>query len=589
MTSTTASRVALLLTLGLLCAAFLANSASLWAQSCPAILSFGAAAQCTLSAAAEVDQFTFTAQAGDRLIIRASRTSGTLQPRLRLRTSQGGLVGEAASYSAIAELDGVTLTADDTYTLFLDDRQGFGTGAYAVSMQRLNGLAQPSPMPFGETRSATLLVGGELDAYSLSGRQGDRLFLRMSSGSSAFKPQLRLYQPDGTLVCSGYSYGNTATNTQACQLPVTGAYLLLANEWSEGRAGSYYLFAQRLNEPAAPTAIAPGVAVTGSLAMPGEADSFTVQGTVGDSMTIRMARGSGTVQPMVQLYAPDGTLVCGAQSFGQVTENNACLLPQTGSYTVLAYDLQEGRTGSYGLFVQRLNAPEQTSPLTAGMATPGQITVPGELSTFSFSGVQGAVILTRAAGGQSLSPVMTIYGPGGVVVCSGYSFSRVAEAGPCILPVDGAYTLLLGDFNEARTGTYTLHLQSVTDPASARALPVGRVTVGVLATPGQLDTHTFPGYAGAKLRFRSVGTSQGINPSIRLYAPDGLPVCSATTFGTSVETDDCLLPVDGRYTLIINDFFEANIGGYTVSATCLVATCGPGPVYKSVSLPLLRR
>lgn len=589
MTSTSASRVTFLLALGLLLAGLLTSAPSLQAQTCPVTLSLTAAAQCTLSAAAEVDQFTFTAKAGDRLIIRASRTSGNLQPRLRLRTSQGTLVREVASYSVIAELDSVTLTADDTYTLFLDDRQGSGTGAYAVSMQRLNGPAHPTPMPFGETQSATLLVGGEMDAYTFSGQKDDRLLLRMSSGTSAFKPQLRLYQPDGTLVCSANSYGNTATNAQVCQLPTAGTYLLLANEWSEGRTGSYYIHAQRLNEPGSALPIAFGVATTGSLTMPGEADAFTLDGVTGDTLTIRMARGSGTVQPVIQLYTPDGTQVCSSHSYGLVTEKNDCLLPQTGRYTVVTYDLQEGRTGSYGVFVQRLNAPAQSSPLSTGAPTSGQITVPGELSTFSFGGVKGGVVLARVAAAQGFSPVMTLYDPGGVTVCGGHSYSSVAEAGPCILPVDGTYTLLLGDFDEARTGSYILHLQNLIDPVNTRALAFGRVTTGTLATAGQLDTYTFNGDAGAKLRIRGVGTSQGINPSVRLYAPDGLNVCSAWTFGTSVETGDCLLPADGRYTLIVNDYNEANTGNYTVSLSCLVSTCGPEPSFKPLYLPLVRR
>jgi len=576
------------LLIGLMLALVPAYQRSAHAQGCSATLSFGGSVLCTLAAAAEVDQFSFTAEAGDVVIIRTSRTGGNLQPRIRLRNSEGVLVREAFSYSIIAEMEGVALANDDTYTLSVEDRQGTGTGAYAVSLQRLNGPAGVAALNYGAAQPSTLLLGSEMDAYSLSGQAGDKLLLRMSSGASRFSPQLRLYQPDGTLTCSASSYGNTAGNSQVCQLPVSGTYLLLANEWREGEVGSYYVFVQRLNNPAGASPISYGTATIGSLAMPAEADSFTVDGTTGGVVTIRMARASENIQPVVQLYTPDGTLVCSSYSYGQVTEKNDCLLPQTGRYTVLAYDLQEGRTGSYGVFVQRLNAPEQTANLSIGSPNSGQISIPGELQSYTFTGTEGEVVLARVAAAQGFSPVMNVYGPEGIGVCGGYSYGTVAEAGPCILPADGRYSLLIGDFDDARTGTYTLHLQSLTEPVNDVPLAFGQTTTSTLSTAGQLDTFTFIGNAEAKLRVRVVGGSQSIDPSVRLYSPDGVSVCSAATYSTTIETGDCLLPADGRYTLIVNDYDGADTGSYTVLLTCLVESCGPAPDVKRIYLPLLQ-
>lgn len=559
------------------------------AQGCSATLTFGGAVQCTLVAAAEIDQFSFTAEAGDILIIRTSRTSGNIQPRMRLRDSQGTLIREVFSYSITAEMAGVELAAGDTYTLSVDDRQSTGTGAYAVSLQRLNGPVGSAELPFGTTQPATLLVGSEMDAYSLSGQAGDKLLLRMSSGDSRFNPQLRLYQPGGALVCSATSYGNTAGNTEVCQLPVNGTYLLLANEWREGEVGSYYIYVQRLNEPSGASPIAYGAARSGSLAMPAEADTFTVDGTSGDVLTIRMARASQSIQPVIQLYTPDGTLVCSTHTYGSVTEKNDCLLPQTGRYTVLVYDLQDGRTGSYGVFVQRLNVPEQITELLTGSPNPGEIIVPGELRSYTFTGSAGSVVLARIAATQGVSPVMTVYSPEGLRVCGGYSYGMVAEVDPCILPADGRYTLLTGDFDDARTGTYTLHFQSLTEPVNDVTLAFGRSMAGSFTAAGQLGTFTFAGDAGARLRVRVVGSSSNINPSVRLFSPEGVAVCSAFTYGTSVETGNCLLPADGRYTLIVTDYSDANTGSYTVLLSCLIESCGPAAPAEGIYLPLLQR
>jgi hypothetical protein len=564
----------------------LSPTASIDAQACSTNLTPGATVQCTLSTVDEVDQFTFTAQAGDVLIIRASRTSGLLHLRLRLRDSQGTLIREVAGTGVIAEMVGVTLTADDTYTLFVDERNGSATGAYAVSMQQLDAPAQPVTLPFGAAQSATMAVAGQMAAYTISGEANDRLFIRMSSGTSNFNPQLRLYDPDGTLICAATSYGNTATNAADCSLPTTGTYMLLVNEWNEGKTGSFYVFVQRLNYPVAATPLSYGAAAIGSLVTPGTVGTYTVAGDAGDILTIRMGRGSGNVQPSVQLFAPDGTHVCGSFSYGSITEENECVLPQSGTFTVLASDLQEGRTGTYGVFAQRLNAPGQGSNLPLGTPTTGQVTIPGELRTYRFSAESGEVLLARVAGSVGLSPVMTIYGPDGVDVCNGFSYSQVAEVSSCTLPANGTYTMLLGDFDAARSGSYTLHLQSLTNPANAQVLPFGLPTSRSLDTAGALDTYTFSGDAGAKLRIRAIG-SQGVNPSLRLYAPSGLSVCSDTTYGSIAETGECLLPSTGSYTLIVNDFNGADTGTYSLNLTCLVDTCGPGPSYDPFFLPIV--
>ena len=69
---------------------------------------------------AEMDTYTFTASAGDKVLVRMSKSSGDLWPEIRVYSPDGTKLCEAYS-SATAEIASCTLTSTGTYTILAYD------------------------------------------------------------------------------------------------------------------------------------------------------------------------------------------------------------------------------------------------------------------------------------------------------------------------------------------------------------------------------------------------------------------------------------------------------------------------------------
>ncbi len=77
-----------------------------------------------------------------------------------------------------------------------------------------------------------------MDAYTFAGSAGDIALVRMS-GTGA--PDVRLYGPDGTLLCWDTAFGSVA-EISGCALPSDGTYAILAGSWVTPGGGAYNLW-----------------------------------------------------------------------------------------------------------------------------------------------------------------------------------------------------------------------------------------------------------------------------------------------------------------------------------------------------------
>lgn len=59
---------------------------------------------------------------------------------------------------------------------------------------------------------------------------------------------------------------------------------------------------------------------------------------------------------------------------------------------------------------------------------------------------------------------------------------------------------------------------------------------------------------------RMGSATSGFTPHIRVYGPDGVKLCEAYIYNPAISTNACLLPSDGTYTLLANDYNGADTG-----------------------------
>ncbi len=354
-----------------------------------------------------------------------------------------------------------TLNVTGTYTILAGDNSGQYTGSFNLFLERLNNPGLPTPITFGQTLSGSINTQPELKAFTFSAVAGDRVRMRMLDASgSIFSPIFWLYRSDGTEVC--YGYGDPVANAN-CALNVTGTYTILAGDNSGQYTGSFSLFLERLNNPGLPTPITFGQTLSGSINTQPELKAFTFSAVAGDQVRMRMLDTSGSIfSPIFWLYRPDGTEVC--YGYGDPVANANCTLNFTGTYTILAGDNSGQYTGSFSLFLERLNNPGLPTPITFGQTLSGSINTQPELKAFTFSAVAGnqVRISMSDASGSIFSPIFWLYRPDGTEACYGYG-DPVANAN-CTLNVTGTYTILAGDNSGQYTGSFSLFLERLNNP-----------------------------------------------------------------------------------------------------------------------------
>lgn len=147
-----------------------------------------------------------------------------------------------------------------------------------------------------------------------------------------------------------------------------------------------------------------------------------------------------------------------------VTEQaNAILdltLPATGTYLILASDVEGDSIGNYGISLQRLNNPGGATPIGFGETVAGTIGSIVELDAYVFSGSLGdqvQITMTRTSG--SLDPQIQTYRPDGTNIsdCSDSTTGAVLVVS-CTLDVSGDHAILVSDLNGDETGNYDLTL-----------------------------------------------------------------------------------------------------------------------------------
>jgi hypothetical protein len=368
------------------------------------------------------------------------------------------------------------------------------------------------------------------------------------------------------LLCTGRA--DTIFVETTCTLDVSGDHTILYGDWGGNNAGPYQFTLQRLNDPANALPASLGETISATIGLETELDVYAFSGTVGDPIFIKMSQPAGTLNaldPQFRVLRPDGTLLCEAANSRGIQVEETCTVDTSGVHHILAGDYQADRTGIYALYVQRLNAPANTTPLAFGAIVSGAIEPEAKTDTYLFDGMSGDrvnVRMVRTATTTSTFtywPKFSVYRQDGTLLCSAYS-GLLAEA-LCALDGDATYTLLAGNFQGA--GTYNLLLQRTNNPANATAIAYSETLTSTLSAAVEADAYVFTGTTGEQVLFRMTRLSGVLSPYFGVYRPDGTLLCSAQS-GTSVAEETCTLEATGEHTILVGDVGGTDTGTYTL-------------------------
>ncbi|MFK7888674.1 MAG: hypothetical protein AB8G16_17595 [Gammaproteobacteria bacterium] len=543
----------------------------------------------------DIDAYTFTAQAGDSVQIRVADTdNGNLFPVARLYNPDGSLVSTSSNeFVTFTLCDGstaCTLEQSGTYTLVVDDGRIAFTGNYDVYYTNVDGAQTDGELPNGGVVSGVIDFG-DIDAYTFEAQAGDSIQIRVADTDNGnLFPVTRVYNPDGTLLISNSNEFVSlilCDGSTACTLGQSGTYTLVVDDGRIAFTGNYDVYYTNIDGAQTDGALANGGVVSGEIEQ-GDIDAYTFEALAGDSIQIRIAdTDNGNLFPVGRLYNPDGTLLINNSnefvSLILCDGSNACVLEQSGTYTLVVDDGRIAFTGNYDVYYTNIDGAQTDGELANGGVVSGMIDF-GDIDAYTFDAQAGDSIQIRVSDldNGNLFPVARLYNPDGTLL---FAISnefvgalQCNDGTACALEQDGTYTLIVDDGRIAFTGNYEAYFVKVPGVTVNATLNSNDFFYSTLDR-GDLDSYSIDAQVGDAFEIRITDTGIGslVFPEADLYAPDGTLV--ATTSGEAVTTlscgvgASCTVDQTGSYTLVVSDARLAFAGSYVIERDVAQSAC----------------
>jgi hypothetical protein len=482
-------------------------------------LPFGQTQTGTISASAQSNTYTFSANAND--VVDFTMTASGLSPKIRLYGPSGALLSSANPYAcegSTVEMNTVTLPATGDYTVLVGDCSDTLTGSYLIYAQRTNNPAGATNLPFGQVQTGLIGSAAQSNTFTFADSANDVVDFTMVTTSGSVSPKIRLYQPNGSLVSSANPYAceGPAVEMNTVTLPATGVYTVLAGDCSDTATGNYALYAQSVTNPFGPTLVLWGQVQSGTIGSVAQSNTYNFSGTANDTIDLTVVTTSGNLSPKIRLYNPNGTLLSSNNPYaceGSTAQLSSVTLAQTGNYTVLVGDCGDTNTGNYNLSSQCFGTcaePETTLSLSAAPTFPSE--------PVGITGPPQTVTVTNTGTNNLAFSAITISGPFAIVgsgtTCS--TSTPVAASGSCKVAITFTPTVVgtntgglsftdnaspsTQTVNLTGTGTASVPTVSLSAPPTFPAEPVG--------TTSPAQTVTLTNTSSATLTFTAITVSE---------------------------------------------------------------------------------
>ena len=198
------------------------------------------------------------------------------------------------------------------------------------------------------------------DLYAFQGKAGQQVQIDMTSRQ--IDSYLILIAPNGRELAQDDDSGGGANARIVATLPDSGTYLLMANSYQAGQAGTYNLRTQAtVNRAGNPTSQGSfilrqeGILGSGSSVLPNDGSlyrEYRFEGRAGQTVTLNLT--SPDFDTYLVLVGPDGQLVNENDDVSQTDANSrvTATLPSTGVYRVIVNARDRRGRGRYVLTIR---------------------------------------------------------------------------------------------------------------------------------------------------------------------------------------------------------------------------------------------
>ena len=317
--------------------------------------------------------YTFQAEQGDILTISMVRSSGTLDPFLRVVDGDRFVIAEnddQHSETRNARIERLIIERGGAY-IVMATRYDDSSGSFVLSIEEAEhsgtGSTRLAPLPigYGEARTSTLSHAQFERFYAFQASADDLITIDMARGGGDLDSYLILTDSGYTPLAEDDDSGD-GQNARIIdfRVPADGKYHIIATryDFSAGTTlGEYRLSLDILDDslvevPPGAVSLEFGTSVTGVISEDNQADVYAFYGRQGEVVSISMTRVDGNLDAFLELLNVNQEIVT-RNDDRAANDQNALIdhfaLPATGAYYIRArrYAGTDGDPNTTGAYV----------------------------------------------------------------------------------------------------------------------------------------------------------------------------------------------------------------------------------------------
>ena len=342
-------------------------------------LRFGDSVIGTISHSEPQVYYTFEAEQGDILTIAMVRSSGDLDPYLKVVNEERYVIAEnddqAGAETRNARIDALIIDRTGTYIVMATryrEAAGDSAGSFVMTVEEAQnsgtGSTQLAPLPiaYGESRSASISHQQYQRFYTFNASKNDLVTISMSRGSSGELDSFLVLADANFVTIVDDDDSGVGQNARIADYPIPadGKYHIIAArfEGSKGSSiGDFLLSLDALGDayetiPADAVSISYGTSITGKISNDDDQDLYAFYARQGEIITVSLTRVDGDLDAFLELLNGSQSVVLSNDDGGN--GQNALIdnytIPRSGLYFIRARRFfgSEGNgntTGSYVL------------------------------------------------------------------------------------------------------------------------------------------------------------------------------------------------------------------------------------------------
>ena len=327
-----------------------------------------------IATSTQVDTYTVSATAGQTLVVALGETATTaFDPQVQLIDPSSTPV--RTDSNEVGVFYTVTAAKTGNYTLKVGDGGANDTGGYMLTVftptKNFSYGEEGAEAESGRRRAATI-GPGDLDVWTITTNAGQFIsgeIAANSVGENIDRGEI-MFAPDGSVVGQKTDAAGVSIDVPH-NLTQSGTYFVVVYEADADLTGRYGITFARLpgkqaTEDPDTNVPLPNNTLRNGMLPSGDYDIFSIPVNEGSTFSATFARTSGNLQPELELFNPDGSLVTSTN--GASTTTLSATAGINGTYWLMARDRTSGGGGNYSI-KYTLSIDNSSPALSAALLT----------------------------------------------------------------------------------------------------------------------------------------------------------------------------------------------------------------------------